>query len=288
MTLKLWLSFFIGTGLLLFAIVFIARLGILEPASHERVEDQERPLLSREQATAARRYSSLAAAVLDRFKVLRNIITSHPRNFSLLLISFFLSSLASSDTKLLSQYISKRYDWTFASAGYLLSAKAVVNFFLLTIIVPRVLKSKHLAALRSAQPHLPDLVHLRYAKLCLVVSAFGAFAIAVSSYVWMLVPSLLIYALGSALPIFTLSLLKSPSVVPVESGSDGGEVRSTETQIFSIVMLVKTLGSLVGAPLMALAWVGGIAAGGTGQGMPFFLSTVFYLVTIVDFSGIRV
>jgi hypothetical protein len=36
------------------------------------------------------------------------------RNFQVLLISFFLTALASSDTKLLVQYISKRYGWSFA------------------------------------------------------------------------------------------------------------------------------------------------------------------------------
>lgn len=39
------------------------------------------------------------------------------RNFQILLCSFFLTALASSDTKLLVQYISKRYEWTFAQVG---------------------------------------------------------------------------------------------------------------------------------------------------------------------------
>jgi hypothetical protein len=38
-------------------------------------------------------------------------------NFQILLCSFFLTALASSDTKLLVQYISKRYEWTFAQVG---------------------------------------------------------------------------------------------------------------------------------------------------------------------------
>jgi hypothetical protein len=39
------------------------------------------------------------------------------RNFQVLLISFFLTALASSDTKLLVQYISKRYSWSFAQVS---------------------------------------------------------------------------------------------------------------------------------------------------------------------------
>jgi hypothetical protein len=41
------------------------------------------------------------------------------RNFQVLLCSFFLTALASSDTKLLVQYISKRYEWTFAQVCFL-------------------------------------------------------------------------------------------------------------------------------------------------------------------------
>ena len=71
-----------------------------------------------------------------------------------------LTALASSDTKLLIQYIPKRYEWTFAEVGidlsgcpklayaaflgrirYLLSEKALVNIALLTVIVPCIIRS---------------------------------------------------------------------------------------------------------------------------------------------------
>jgi len=46
------------------------------------------------------------------------------RNFQVLLCSFFLTALASSDTKLLVQYISKRYEWTFAQVRV-----TIINYF---------------------------------------------------------------------------------------------------------------------------------------------------------------
>ncbi|RYP10375.1 hypothetical protein DL764_000709 [Monosporascus ibericus] len=173
-----------------------------------------------------------------------------------------------SDTKLLAQYISKRYHWTFASAGYLLSAKAVVNFLLLTLVIPKILQSTQTTGALRSQPEISDRVNVRYARICLTVSVFGALAIALAGTIWLLFPSLLLYALGSALPIFTLSLLKSPSVSPKtrDQAQD-----STETHLFSIVMMVKTLGSLLGAPLMAFLWVRGIATGGSAMGTPYFL-----------------
>ncbi|RYP15954.1 hypothetical protein DL765_005394 [Monosporascus sp. GIB2] len=184
--------------------------------------------------------------------------------------NFLLTALASSDTKLLAQYISKRYHWTFASAGYLLTAKAVVNFLLLTLVIPKILQSTQTNALRS-QPEVSDKVNVRYARICLAVSVFGALAIALAGTIWLLFPSLLFYALGSALPVFTLSLLKSPSVSPKQEDQAHS---LTETHLFSIVMMTKTLGSLLGAPLMAFLWVRGIATGGSAMGTPYFTTAL--------------
>jgi hypothetical protein len=190
----------------------------------------------------------------------------------------FLTSLASSDTKLLVQYISARYTWTFASAGYLLSVKAAVNFVLMTIAIPRLL------ARRAANRH--DRAYLSYAKLCILVSALGALSIALADTASLLFPALLLYALGSALPVFTLSLLRSPAVLSPPSDTHGAA--AAETHVFSIVMLVKTLGSLVGAPLMAGVWMRGIAAGGTGLGLPYFVSAGCYVVAGCVVSAMRV
>jgi hypothetical protein len=76
--------------------------------------------------------------------------------------------------------------------------------------------------------------------------------------------ALVIYAMGSALPVFTMSLVKSPLIA----------LANSDVQDFSIVMLTKTLGSLVGAPLMAVLWVQAIKLGGLGLGLPYFVSAV--------------
>jgi hypothetical protein len=61
-----------------------------------------------------------------------------------------------------------------------------------------------------------------------------------------------------------MSLVKSPLIALPES----------DIQDFSIVMLTKTLGSLVGAPLMTILWVQAIRVGGVGLGLPYFVSAV--------------
>ena len=63
-----------------------------------------------------------------------------------------------------------------------------------------------------------------------------------------------------------MSLVKSPLIALQDA--------HTNTQDFSIVMLTKTLGSLLGAPLMTVTWVQGIKLGGVGLGLPYFISAV--------------
>lgn len=295
MTALLWLPFWLGIALLVTAIPVIRMLpdhvssSSSSSSGARKCDDQTQPLLSSPLLKAQDQQQDvpLLASVWERFRTLGAVLASHPRNFTLMLICFLLASLASSDTKLLVQYISKRYSWTFASAGYLISGKAVVNFVLLTVVIPRVLRSSAPAAASSSS----DRLNIRFANACFLVSVLGAFAIAFAATIWLLIPALFVYALGSALPIFTLSLLKSPSITSARRQDDNDDESTSEAQvqthIFSIVMLVKTLGSLIGAPLMAFLWVRGIGLGGAALGMPFFTSAGLYAVATLVFGQIK-
>lgn len=294
MTILIWLPFWICIALLLLAIPAVSllpdHLGKAETspshtANAEHVEQAE-PLISSSTSAVPKSHVSFIGAILERLRTLRSVVASHPRNLTLMFICFFLSSLASSDTKLLPQYISKRYHWSFASAGYLLSGKAVVNFTLLTVVIPWLLRSRHSSAGASAGNSDTDRANARYALVCWLVSVLGASTIAVSTEVWLLFPSLLVYALGSALPIFTLSLLKSPAIAPKHDRDLAGSI-DPETHIFSLVVMVKTLGLLLGAPLMAALWVHGINTGGAALGTPFFVSAACYVLAVAVFKGVK-
>lgn len=292
MTVWLWLPFWLGAALLLLAIPAISRLPDHTSAGRSSItrfqrRDPTDPLPSSPILKAQGSEATTTQAVIDRLKMLRAILASRPRNLTLLFVCFFLSSLASSDTKLLPQYISKRYRWSFASAGYLLSGKAVVNFTLLTLVIPWLLRSRH-SGIRDSSEYaaMSDSVNIRHAIICWIVSVLGAFFIALAAEVWALIPALFLYALGSALPVFTLSLLKSPAVAPTQDRRFT-KVADPETHIFSMVMMVKALGSLLGAPLMAALWVHGIRAGGVALGSPYFVSSACYMLAIVVFTGFR-
>ena len=149
----------------------------------------------------------------------------------------------------------------------MLSAKAVVNFTLLAIIVPRVIRKS--MSTRTVQGSEIRLNYLG-AEASILVSVIGVLCVAIAFKFWMLLGALIIYALGSALPVFTMSLVKSPLI----------SLGHSDTQDFSIVMLTKTLGSLVGAPLMASLWIQAIKIGGLGLGLPYFVSAVRQYVLI--------
>ncbi|KAF1366135.1 hypothetical protein EJ07DRAFT_161171 [Lizonia empirigonia] len=276
MSWSIWLPFLINIGLLTCAVPTImllpetARSTLISSSAslpkRSNLEDVEEagPLLEEryhspdQYANAFERPSGFAQETVHAARKLVSLVKGR-QNFQVLLCSFFLTALASSDTKLLVQYISKRYEWTFAQAGFMLSAKAIVNFTLLAVIVPRIIN-------RSISPRTVHGSEVRLnflgAEASILISVVGVFCVALAFKFWMLLAALMIYALGSALPIFTMSLVKSQLIALGDS----------DTQDFSIVMLTKTLGSLVGAPLMASLWIQAIKLGGVGLGLPYFVS----------------
>lgn len=274
MSRNLWAPFCVNIVLLALAVPVIKLLpgnglvpvkSIMAVVANETA-DEHGPLLHQSEdasdhySNAFETHPNMLQGIVSTIRKLIRLVGGRP-NFQILLCSFFLTALASSDTKLLVQYISKRYNWTFAHAGYMLSAKAIVNFTLLAIVVPRVFKSS-----ASSKAVLGSEVRLNYAgaQISILVSVVGVLCVALAFKFWMLLAALIIYALGSALPVFTMSLVKSPLIALAHS----------DIQDFSIVMLTKTLGSLVGAPFMTVLWVRAIEIGGVGLGLPYFVSGV--------------
>ncbi|KAH7078419.1 hypothetical protein FB567DRAFT_135252 [Paraphoma chrysanthemicola] len=285
----LWLPFYINIVLLACAVPIVRLLPgfrdapvrtIVSAESSNEANGEAGPLL-RESEDDERHYINAfetRPSIIRRMRRTMNkmagLVIGRP-NFQILLSSFFLTALASSDTKLLVQYISKRYEWTFAQAGYMLSAKAIVNFTLLAIVVPRIVKS----SVSSKAVHGSE-IRLNYlgAQISILVSVIGVLCVAVAFKFWMLLLALMIYALGSALPVFTMSLVKSPLIA----------LTNSDIQDFSIVMLTKTLGSLVGAPLMTVLWVHAIQLGGVGLGLPYFISGSIYLMAIFVVARLKI
>ncbi|KAF3047816.1 hypothetical protein E8E11_006655 [Didymella keratinophila] len=292
MSWSIWLPFSINICLLACAIPTITLLPdahksnvvSTETASLSRSVngdvEEAGPLLAADSEYGSRRYAGAfekpQGFVQESIYAARKLVglVHGRRNFQVLLCSFFLTALASSDTKLLVQYISKRYGWTFAQTGFMLSAKAIVNFTLLAIVVPRLIRK----SMANAGAHGSEIrLNFLGAEASMLISVIGVLCVAIAFKFWMLLMALMIYALGSALPVFTTSLVKSQLVA----------LGHSDTQDFSIVMLTKTLGSLVGAPLMASLWIKAIRLGGMGLGLPYFVSATIYVAAALVVARLR-
>lgn len=131
MSRNLWLPFWINIALLTCAIPTIRMLPetqkkkssrLISPGADGGASDEAGPLLGDRDGSPHRvskafeTHPSIFQNVADAVRKMVSLITGR-QNFQILLCSFFLTALASSDTKLLVQYISKRYEWTFAQVS---------------------------------------------------------------------------------------------------------------------------------------------------------------------------
>ncbi|KAK8172085.1 hypothetical protein BKA80DRAFT_299060 [Phyllosticta citrichinensis] len=359
MTVNLWLPFYLSIAFLIAALPVVYFLPLDNGHSHascakkasssstaakrDDEDDNEdddieaAPLLRTASSSSSSSPSSSPPSPPLPLKArLTHLSQKRPR-FLLLLVSFLLTSLASSNTHLLPQYMSARYQRSFASVGPLLSLKAATNIVLLTLVVPvgmRVLLRRRRRERRRRRRRrcatIPELdrrdqgdseddddndgdaggggdggkgrgnthttqtitLNIDAALLSLLISVLGALCIAAAPSVPLLIAALLIYALGSALPVFTMALVDAvdhggnddddhddaSSASPSrEVPHDRSRSSSATARVYTVIMVVKTIGSLVGAPLMTAVWVAGIGVGGAGLGMPFWVSAALYL-----------
>ena len=131
MSKNLWLPFWINIALLACAVPTISTLPTFYQAtsitSIERIDrslGEAGPLLE-ERDSSSELYvkafevrPGILQSVPHAVRKMGRLVTGR-RNFQVLLCSFFLTALASSDTKLLVQYISARYEWTFAEVSFI-------------------------------------------------------------------------------------------------------------------------------------------------------------------------
>jgi hypothetical protein len=197
MSKNLWLPFWLNIALLICAIPTVSLLPNTTSSATATTRSARRSVENIEEAgplletrnTSPTRYTpafkpppTIYQTIAQTLHQLRRLVLGR-YNFQVLLVTFFFTALASSDTKLLVQYISKRYNWTFAQAGYLLSAKALVNLTLLVVVVPRLIRT----SMSSKAVHGSDIrLNVLGARVSIAVSVLGVLCIALAGRFWML------------------------------------------------------------------------------------------------------
>ncbi|KAI0104637.1 major facilitator superfamily domain-containing protein [Nemania sp. FL0031] len=275
MTLNLWTPFYLGIGLLVASLPVCAllpqsRSSASTPPPYRVDADEETSLLHGTNDGNAP-IDTLGAKPRFHTRILAHgkdtvqFLVGKPR-FNYLLGIIFVLAIASSSTDILTLYLSKRYHKAFAQVGYLLSLKAGVNILLLTIILPSCLKFLTLA--KSSQVAADFIAAEASFWICCV----GSLVLALAGNLWLAITALAIYGLGTGTFVLLLSLVKS-SVANPEGESDNGSGKD-----YGIVVIVRTIGSLLGTPIMTAMWITDLDLSGGTFGLPFLTSAALYVV----------
>ncbi|KAH8652155.1 major facilitator superfamily domain-containing protein [Xylariales sp. PMI_506] len=147
------------------------------------------------------------------------------------------------------QYISKRFGWLLAEAGYLLAVRGATSMVTLLVVLPAVTR----ALASRFSPLEKDLVLARASALLLALGgllmADGDLAVAITGYI--------VLTLGDGMSSLCRSLITSFA---------DAEHRST---IFTLVSMMETLGAMGGGPTLAWLFSRGMNLGGAWVGLPY-------------------
>lgn len=152
--------------------------------------------------------------------------------------------------QLLMQYVSKRFDWTFADVGYLLTARGIAQMLVLLVLFPVISKllSKYL------RPAVKDLM-LGRVSACLVI--LGAFFTG-ASHMSLVIFGLILQTSGAGLSAICRSI--AMSYMPSHDKS----------KMNTMIGISETLGSLFAGPALAWLFALGMKFNGVWFGLLYF------------------
>lgn len=177
-------------------------------------------------------------------------------SLTIILLSFVVqTSLFFGKTTFFIQYFSKRFQWTLAKTGYLLSYRGIISVAVLLFILPgfsKLLMSPSLPFRYSAAKK--DLV---LAKCSAVFMIFG-FLLIGGPTVPIVFIGIIIATLGDGLAPLSRSLLTA-YIDPQHT-----------SRIFTLVGIVEALGSIYAGPALAGFFTVGMRWQGSWLGLPYF------------------
>lgn len=226
---------------------------ISETLHRKRSRDNSAATRLHPKRSVVTRAGALIQLALARFQ---NIVTVFPCVSAFLVLLVFLCQAPVSQAAgpLFLQYISKRFSWSMAKTGYLLSIRGMTSILVLLVGLPCL--GQRLTSLPiNLSPLRKDLVLAQLSTLMLVA---GALLLALSSTVGFSIIGLILMTLGDGL----ISLCRSviTSLVNAENLST----------ICTLVSIMETVGALFAGPVLASLFSRGMMHGGLGQGLPYF------------------
>lgn len=189
---------------------------------------------------------------------------------ALMLAGFFVTTLGRSFIGTLLQYVSIRYDWTLAHAGYLLSLKSLTSMLLFLLILPGVttyFSKFHGVSVRK--------INLTVARVSIALLAAGSMLVGISTSPRLLIPGLIVVSLGSGFSAAMQSLITSMV--------DKDRIVS----LYSAISVIQTIGAMFIHPVLSAALATGIQIGGLSLGLPFFVCSGSYILAAIPLWCIK-
>ncbi|KID89282.1 major facilitator superfamily transporter [Metarhizium guizhouense ARSEF 977] len=230
------------------------------------------PALKQEEEWSVSRNDSLYGTVNSyvwEFKDQINEAIGMVRQPSLSLILFaFLcpSPVGIATSALFIQYVSKRFDWSMAAAGYLLSVRSMVNVFVVLLVIPGL--SKLLVSgvvVKGFSAGEKD-------RILAQASAFSltaGFLLLAGTTMPIVISGLIVKTLGAGLP----SLCRSLAAYHTSA--------QNTSKLQTVIGITETMGLLVAAPGLAWMFSIGMKLGGVWMGLPYVVTSGYLLVTAV-------
>ncbi|EXV03388.1 MFS transporter [Metarhizium robertsii] len=186
-------------------------------------------------------------------------------SLSLILFAFLCPSpVGIATSALFIQYVSKRFDWSMAAAGYLLSVRSMVNVFVVLLVIPGL--SKLLVSgvvVKGFSAGEKD-------RILAQASAFSlaaGFLLLAGTTMPIVISGLIIKTLGAGLP----SLCRSLAAYHTSA--------ENTSKLQTVIGITETMGLLVAAPGLAWMFSIGMKLGGVWMGLPCPPSPVAAMTT---------
>ncbi|KAI5814503.1 major facilitator superfamily domain-containing protein [Pyronema omphalodes] len=195
----------------------------------------------------------------------------HDINVTLLVMSFLMYTMGRQTMMLLIQYVSKRYNWTLAMAGELLSVRAAFNLILLLVILP-ILSSLAMTKFNLTVSQRD----LWISRISVFLVTLGFFGLGLSPTPPLMILSLVLYTLGSGFGAANRSLATT-MVHPDHVG-----------KLYTAIAVFDTIGALIAGPTMGYAFKWGLKKGPAWMGMPFVILGIAFVGVSAVMGVVRV
>ncbi|KAL6903858.1 major facilitator superfamily domain-containing protein [Trichoderma evansii] len=196
----------------------------------------------------------------------------HRSLFLILFIFLTMGPHSQAASQFLMQYISKRFDWSIADTGFLLTLQGIVNLFLFFAILPAF--STYLQS-ASGPFHLsPGTKDKLLAFVSTIFISVGSLILAVDS-IAVDIAGLIIFTFGAGLAPICRSL--AAYYIDTQNAS----------KLQTLISIMETAGMLYAGPLLASLFDLGMRLGGIWTGLPYLGVAGISLIGTVAIFWIR-